>query len=83
MVIGGYTLDLYCDFPDENIHQQWEHMGSSQYPGPGAQQFVHAENGAGARKLAKQAGWKIERGGMRALCPWCIKRGRILPPLDQ
>ena len=79
MVVGGYTLDLYCDFPDD---KQWEHMGGAQYPGPGVQQFVHAENGAGARKAAKKAGWKIERGGMRALCPWCIARGRVLPDLN-
>jgi hypothetical protein len=82
MVVGGFTLDLYCDFPSVDAKHEWEHMGSAQYPGPGVQQFVHAENGAGARAAARRAGWRIERGGMRALCPWCIQRGRILPPLN-
>lgn len=84
MVVGGYTLDLYCDFPDESqsVNEQWEHRGSARHPGPGFEQFTHSENGAGARRQAKKAGWLIERGGMRALCPWCIKRGRVLPPLD-
>ena len=84
MVVGGYRLDLYCDFPDESLSpkEQWEHRGSAQYPGAGFGQFAHAENGAGARRAAKKAGWKIERGGMRALCPWCIERGRALPDMN-
>lgn len=59
MVVGGYTLDLYCDFPDESqsVNEQWEHRGSARHPGPGFEQFTHSENGAGARKggLANRA----------------------------
>lgn len=74
MIVGGYTLDLYCDFPDES----WEHRGYSAAPGGGFAQFIHDENGAGARKMARRAGWKFERGGMRVICPSCIQKERIL-----
>lgn len=76
MVIGGYSLNLYCDFPDET----WAHMGSAQYPGVGRRDFA-AETGPEARAQAKRAGWKFERGQMRVICPSCIKAGRVLPAM--
>ncbi len=76
MVIGGYSLDLYCDFPDES----WQHRGSASYAGEGFGDFA-AESGPTTRSLARRAGWKIERGQLRALCPSCQKAGRVLPPI--
>jgi hypothetical protein len=77
VIIGGYSLDLYCDFYDES----WKHRGTAQFPGEGTADFA-AESGPSARALAKLAGWKIERGLRRALCPSCQKAGRILPPIE-
>lgn len=77
MVIGGYSLDLYCDFPDE----AYKHRGSADFPGAGCANFA-AETGPLAKKLAKRAGWKIERGERRAICPSCQKAGRVLPSID-
>ncbi len=77
MVIGGYSLDLYCDFPDE----AYKHRGSPGYPGDGVGDFA-AESGPVARSLARRAGWKIERGGRRALCPMCQRLGRVLPVIN-
>jgi hypothetical protein len=77
MVVGGYSLDLYCDFPDES----WDHRGNAQFAGYGRADFA-AESGPEARAQAKRAGWKIDRGQMRAICPTCQKAGRVLPAIE-
>lgn len=76
MVVGGYSLDLYCDYPDES----YAHRGSAQFAGAGKADFA-AETGPAAKAEAKRAGWKIERGERRAICPSCQKVGRILPKI--
>lgn len=83
MIVGGYELELYCDYPlEEGTRQeQWEHMGSEEFPGPGRATFTHEESGAKARAYAKKAGWKLDTKNSRALCPACVKAGRVLPPL--
>jgi hypothetical protein len=76
MVVGGYSLDLYCDFPDE----AYTHRGSADFAGVGRGSFA-AETGPVAKALAKRAGWWMDQRGTRALCPSCRKAGRVVPVL--
>ena len=70
MIIGGYTLHLYCDdeghadkYPDEDNAPT--EMG--EYSG----------NNAGAtRRLARRAGWGVDLKNDKATCPACRRRHR-------
>jgi hypothetical protein len=69
MIVGCYTLDLYCDnlnIPEgavtDGIHDYKE------FP----KTFIH-EYGSVCRKIARAKGWKFTRDG-RALCPKCSGR---------
>lgn len=73
MIVGCYSLHLYCDFPDDS----YAHRGSGEHPGPGFGDFS-GETGGAARNRARRAGWLLESGLTRALCPSCIKQGRQL-----
>jgi len=61
MMVGSYTLDLYCD--------------NTECPSgrTGPRQFV-AELGATCRREARDAGWLI--GPDRVLCPSCSGKQR-------
>lgn len=76
MIVGGYSLDLYCDYPDDSF----EHMGLAEYPGPG-KGFFFAETGESARKQARQVGWSVWKG--KCLCPYCKKLGRTISFNDE
>lgn len=60
MIVGGYTLDLYCDNPD------CEHKP---HRGPAAE-YTH-ELGSVCRRLAKKDGWKLNHRQGIATCPHC------------
>ena len=71
MIVGGYSLDLYCEnylhnaptFPDEAGHS------FSEFP----HQYTD-ELGSVCRRNARRAGWLLTRSG-KAYCPKCTKRG--------
>ena len=75
-IVGGYTLDLYCDYPDDNMSSTQRYYHRQEWT------FTHDESGAKARAAARRAGWKLYIDEGRALCPMCVKAGRILPPLQ-
>jgi hypothetical protein len=63
MIVGCYSLDLYCDaeraYPD-GIHEFRE--------------FPHtftAELGSVCRKRARKSGWKLDLKNFEAYCPKC------------
>ena len=62
MMVGGYTLHLYCENPicPHKYDPTWHpvEFGSM------------CETGGAARKEARRAGWRIRRG-MPVLCPDC------------
>jgi hypothetical protein len=66
VIVGGYTLHLYCDAPG---HVRQAHAG-----GPDAESC--AETGARCRAMARKAGWKLDRKAGRAICPKCRRRAR-------
>ena len=74
MIVGCYSTDLYCDFSEAS----WEHMGSSEYPGPGRGYFT-GQTFASTKRQAIAKGWKFHSDGDRVLCPSCVARGRKLP----
>ncbi len=63
MIVGGYTLDLYCDnekpYPD-GIHP------FKYFP----QEFV-GETRQECAKEARQVGWKLNFNKRTAICPIC------------
>ena len=63
MIVGCYTLDLYCDnageYPD-GIHEYKE------FP----REFTD-EYGSKCRKMARKEGWTLNLKDGTALCPKC------------
>lgn len=57
MIVGGYTLDLYCD-------NEQAHGVKGVY-----NEYVH-EFGATCRAMARKDGWKLTPEG-KAYCPLC------------
>lgn len=68
MIVGGYTLDLYCS----NSACRHGKYGSE----PAAETFF-SEEGATCRRRARKRGWKFVRAedgiGKDVLCPECAK----------
>jgi len=65
MIVGSYTLELYCDAPaSDPLH--------ARYQGCDGQAEYTAETGAACRRQARIAGWKLKRDGT-CVCPQCRK----------
>lgn len=62
MIVGCYSLDLYCDYCDRNLHGR-------------PTQFTH-ESGQGARQQARARGWVLDLPNDKAKCPACVKAFR-------
>jgi len=67
MVVGCYTLDLYCDGDPECRMRKPTHQGS-----PPAQYSADTEGECKA--LARKIGWVFRRDGT-VLCRRCRKKG--------
>ena len=65
MIVGGYTLDLYCD--EKNCEHEYDpHWNPRQYTG---------ERGSSCRAQARRDGWLLNRlhqGSAR--CPNCGRK---------
>ena len=75
MIVGGYSLHLYCDHEYADPEEQYKHMGLSEYPGPGRAEFT-GETGGEARQAARKRGWVLDLKNGKAFCPDCVKAGR-------
>lgn len=65
MIVGCYTLDLYCDGPDH-------YKDGLDFAKTDVYQFT-AQNGSAARREARREGWLLDEKADRALCPRCAK----------
>ena len=65
-VVGGYTLDLYCDTGGEAFGEFCPRHGRNQFTGQNERECL---------KAARLAGWSIKRGDMtdKAFCPSCSR----------
>jgi hypothetical protein len=63
MIIGCYTLDLYCDADAEHAWRAFPVQFS-------------AETGEECRQQARRAGWKLTPKTGTAVCPDCVRAGR-------
>lgn len=74
MIVGGYTLDLYCDNSEIKAGEVTDRHGHD------FQEFPHqfyAETGEACRRKARKQGWRLDmRGAGKAYCPKCTKRGK-------
>lgn len=77
MIVGGYVLHLYCDFPDES----YDHQGGEVYKGYGFGEFG-GDSKQAAYKEARNYGWRFTRDG-RCICGWCLSQGRSLEKQTQ
>ena len=59
MIVGCYTLDLYCD--DETCKPKFKEFPKN---------FI-AEYGSECRAQARRAGWKLNLRDGTAICPRC------------
>lgn len=68
MIVGCYTLDLYCDTPGCR-------MGRCFYTGDSTTPPFQttAETGAECRTKARRAGWRLDLKNGLARCPKCQK----------
>lgn len=71
MIVGGYSLDLYCDYGDKS-------MSITAYHGyrEGTAHF-DASSQAAANRIARKAGWKIV--GSKCYCPKHAKSSEPTP----
>ena len=77
MIVGSYSLHLYCDYPDDS----YEHRGSSEHSGPGFLEIASEETFNASMRVARQAGWKFSKGSRyqrKAICAWCLAKKRKL-----
>lgn len=69
MIVGGYSLDLYCDcISQAHRFEEFPHQ-------------FYAETGGNAREQARRKGWRLYPSG-HAACPECAAAG-IKPDMAQ
>ncbi len=71
MIVGGYSLHLYCDTngcPWSTATATSD--GGSRAPG----EFTHDKNERGAVAKARRAGWKLDLRSGTCWCPKCSTR---------
>ena len=69
MIVGGYTLELYCDArPDDTLHTR-----ALIVAGDGFGEFV-GEKASTCRRLARKAGWLLNLKEGTCICPACRKK---------
>lgn len=73
MIVGGYSLHLYCDTPGCPLATC---APSSDGIGKPPGEFTHETNERGAMAKARRAGWKIDLENWTCFCPSCSKRPR-------
>jgi len=66
MIVGNYTLNLYCRNRGKPGHAYQAHPV----------EFIAEEHGSEARRLARQDGWRLDLRTNEATCPDCVKAGR-------
>lgn len=65
MIVGGYTLDLYCDEPGcPNGRSSYSSDGMGRKPWT-----FFSETGADCRKAARRDGWTLRLQDSTAWCP--------------
>ncbi len=67
MIVGCYSLQLYCQYSEEPGCPY-------RYSREPAQFGAGCETGAKAREQARRRGWVLDRKAMTAVCPACAKR---------
>jgi len=70
MIVGGYSLHLYCDADGCPNGRALGHAEYSRPPG----EFTHSTNERGAMAKARRAGWKLNLRDWTCLCPDCSKK---------
>lgn len=70
MIIGCYTLDLYCDGDPECKYSMTNSPGCRNM----SAQFT-AETGSECRRLAREEGWILNLQEQTTVCPSCAKKG--------
>lgn len=71
MIVGGYTLELYCD--NESVHPKGWLDAKSNQKAFGEFTADVANSYSKARKAAKKAGWVLRRDGT-CVCPYCVHK---------
>lgn len=77
MIVGAYTLDLYCDHPEHNGFILSSGKMLVLFNGKQvelAHQFV-GRTERYCRKQARKAGWVFKRG-REVVCPFCTTQTR-------
>lgn len=67
MIVGGYSLDLYCD---SLMHPRFTNR-LGQFSGADRSDCI---------KLAKEAGWLFHFRQRTVICPDCAKKAKRLKP---
>jgi hypothetical protein len=67
VVIGCYTLDLYCDACEEQGTPSWK-IFSAQYTADRREETIRA---------ARNDGWIVNENRNRAVCPVCSRKKRV------
>lgn len=74
MIVGCYSLDLYCD---SGVRRPYGTPGHSGHDGGAVTYTGHTY--AQCAKQAKQDGWRLDNGNRTCLCPICAKEFKKVP----
>lgn len=75
MIVGGYTLHLYCDSPFKHSYGD---VGTYENP---ANYVSH--DGATCRQHARRDRWRLSLVHNLALCPACVRNGFTLADAEE
>jgi hypothetical protein len=73
MLVGCYSLDLYCDTGDDAFGSKCPHRpilrnGQGEFTGPNERVCL---------QRARKAGWTFKEGATKAFCPACSKDMKV------
>ena len=69
MIVGCYTLNLYCDVPGCTYNNRGRGYEPDEFTGV---------TGGECRKAARKAGWRLWLVEGNACCPECNKAGKVV-----
>lgn len=72
MIVGCYSVDLYCDTGGDVFGGECPYRGYS-----GSQGEFTGQTEAECLRIARKIGWKFKEGNTLAFCPQCnSKKGK-------
>lgn len=66
MIVGGYSLDLYCENLDGDTCKNPRPKDGLTHPAE-----YYSQTFGECARMAREDGWRLNRKKGTAICPWC------------